>query len=75
MFPQVRLDEQRVQFRTAVGARHHSGKAQDDAVAFCDEDATRAICSIGSAIASGFARRVAIPGIADDARHHDSSIV
>ena len=41
MFPEVGLDEQGVQLRTAVGARHHSGKAGDDAIAFCDHDATR----------------------------------
>jgi hypothetical protein len=37
----MRLDEKGVQLRTAVGARHYSGKAGDDAVAFCDEDAAR----------------------------------
>src|SRR3954451_15915109 len=41
LLPEVGLDEQRVQLRTAVGARQHSGKAGDDAVAFCDEHAAR----------------------------------
>jgi hypothetical protein len=41
LFPEMRLDEQGVQLRTAVGARQHSGEAGDDAVAFCDEDAAR----------------------------------
>src|SRR5204862_940401 len=39
LLPEQRLDKQGVQLRTAVGTRHHSGKAGDDAVAFCDEDA------------------------------------
>ena len=41
MLPQVRLDEQRVQLRTAIGARHHGGKADDDPITFCHEDAAR----------------------------------
>ena len=41
MLPEVRLDEQRVQLRTTVEARHDSGKAGDDAVMFCDENAAR----------------------------------
>ena len=41
MLPEVRLDEQGVQLRTAVEARHHGGKASDDAVTFCDENAAR----------------------------------
>ena len=39
--PEMRLDKKGVQLRTAVGARHYSRKAGDDAVAFCDEDAAR----------------------------------
>ena len=38
--PEVRLHEQRIQFRTAVGPWHHRGESHDDAVAFRDEDAT-----------------------------------
>jgi len=41
MLPEARLDEQGVQLRATVGSRHHSRKAGDDAVAFCDEDAAR----------------------------------
>ena len=40
MLPEVRLHEQRIQLRTAVGAWHHRGETHDDAVAFGDEDAT-----------------------------------
>ena len=41
LLPEVRLDKQRVQLCTTVWSRHHSGKACNDAVAFCDEDAAR----------------------------------
>jgi len=41
LLPEVRLDEERVQLRTIVGTRHHSGKTDDDTIAFCHEDAAR----------------------------------
>ena len=41
MLPEVRLDEERVQLRTPVEARHHGGKAGDDTITFCHEDAAR----------------------------------
>ena len=66
MLPEVRLDEQGVQLRTAVGARHHSGKAGDDAVAFCDEDAARRNLLDRQRDRVGVCeKRVAIPGVAE----------
>jgi len=39
LLPEMRLDEQGVQLRPAVWARHYGGEAGDGAVALCDEDA------------------------------------
>ncbi len=41
VLPEVWLDEQGVQLRTAVGPRQHGGKAGHGAAVFCDEDAAR----------------------------------
>ena len=60
------FDEQGVQLRTAVGARHHGGKAGDDAVTFCDEDAARRNLLDRQRDRVGVREeRVAIPGIAE----------
>jgi len=40
MLPEVRLDEQRIQFRSTVRTRHHSGEAGDGTITLCHEDAT-----------------------------------
>ena len=64
--PEVRLDEQGVQLRTAVWARHHSGKASDDAVAFCDEDAAcRNLLDRQRDRVGIREKRVAIPNVAE----------
>jgi hypothetical protein len=66
MLPEVGLDEQGVQLRTVVGAQYHSGKAGDDTVAFCDEDATGCNLLDRQRDRVGVREeRLAIPGIAE----------
>ena len=74
--PEMRLDEQGVQLRAAVWARHHSSKASHDAVAFGDEDAARRKLLDRQRDRVGIARSASrSPGFPSDARRcSDSSI-
>jgi len=65
LLPEVRVDEQCIQLRGAVGTRQHRGKTREDTVAFCDEDAaSRNLLDRQRDRVRVREERVAIPGIA-----------
>src|SRR5262249_58954788 len=76
VLPEVRLDEQGVQLRATIGTGTTAAKPATTPSRSATKTPPPAICSAGSAIASGFARSASrSPGLASDARHCSASSI